>query len=86
LAFRDGAVDTIFPPTGKNFAVTQSHWFRIDDGQIIEHWANATTSGWRGNSAGSLPPGLPAQDGTRQATRQALVTFTTASTTVARHD
>ena len=20
--------------------MTQSHWFRIDDGKIIEHWAN----------------------------------------------
>ena len=36
----DGAVNTVFPPTGNTFAMTQSHWFRIDDGQIIEHWAN----------------------------------------------
>jgi predicted ester cyclase len=36
----DGAVDTVFPPTGKTFAMTQSHWFCIDDGQITEHWAN----------------------------------------------
>jgi predicted ester cyclase len=35
-----GAVDTVFPPTHKTFAMTQSHWFRIKDGQIIEHWAN----------------------------------------------
>jgi predicted ester cyclase len=47
-----GAVDTVFPPTSKTFAVTQSHWFRIDDGKIIEHWANrddlgmATQLGW----------------------------------------
>lgn len=24
----DGAVDTVFPPTHKTFAMTQSHWFR----------------------------------------------------------
>ena len=26
--------------TGKTFAATQSHWFRLADGKIIEHWAN----------------------------------------------
>jgi predicted ester cyclase len=36
----DGQVDTVFPPTHKTFAVTQSHWFRMQDGRIIEHWAN----------------------------------------------
>jgi len=36
----DGAVDTVFPPTGKTFEATQSHWFRIEDGHIIDHWAN----------------------------------------------
>jgi predicted ester cyclase len=29
-----------FPPTGKRFATTQTHWFRIADDKIIEHWAN----------------------------------------------
>jgi hypothetical protein len=36
----DGSVDTVFPPTGRTFAMTQSHWFRLEDGLIIEHWAN----------------------------------------------
>jgi predicted ester cyclase len=41
-----------FPPTGKSFATTQSHWMRIADGKVIEHWANrddlgtATQLGW----------------------------------------
>jgi predicted ester cyclase len=41
-----------FPPTGKRFSTTQTHWFRIADGKIIEHWANrddlgtATQLGW----------------------------------------
>lgn len=29
-----------FPPTGKHFAVTQTHWCRIADGKLVEHWAN----------------------------------------------
>ncbi|MFC0529893.1 ester cyclase [Phytohabitans kaempferiae] len=29
-----------FPATGAAFAVTQSHWFRVADGKVIEHWAN----------------------------------------------
>ncbi|GAB2593339.1 ester cyclase [Kribbella endophytica] len=36
----DGSVDTVFPPTGRTFAITQSHWLRIEDGLVIEHWAN----------------------------------------------
>ncbi len=36
----DGDVDTAFPPTGRTFAITQSHWFHFEDGKIIEHWAN----------------------------------------------
>ncbi len=41
-----------FPPTGKRFATTQTHWFRVADGKVIEHWANrddlgtATQLGW----------------------------------------
>ena len=26
-------------PTGKRFAVQQSHWFRVVDGKVAEHWA-----------------------------------------------
>jgi predicted ester cyclase len=41
-----------FPPTGERFATTQTHWFRVADGKVIEHWANrddlgtATQLGW----------------------------------------
>ncbi|MDI6105960.1 ester cyclase [Actinoplanes sp. NEAU-A12] len=47
-----GEVAQAFPPTGRTFAVTQSHWFRMKDGQVVEHWANrddlgmATQLGW----------------------------------------
>lgn len=27
------------PATGERFAVQQSHWFRVADGKITEHWA-----------------------------------------------
>ena len=33
-------VEQAFPPTGRTFASTQTHWLRIADGQVIEHWAN----------------------------------------------
>ena len=35
-----GAVRQVFPPTGKATSATQTHWFRIADGKVIEHWAN----------------------------------------------
>jgi predicted ester cyclase len=36
----DASVKMVFPPTGREFAVTQTHWFRMKDGKITEHWAN----------------------------------------------
>jgi predicted ester cyclase len=36
----DGHVAEVFPPTGKRFASTQTHWLRVADGKVIEHWAN----------------------------------------------
>ncbi len=35
-----GAARQVFPPTGKVTSATQTHWFRIADGKVIEHWAN----------------------------------------------
>ncbi|SOB88819.1 ester cyclase [Streptomyces sp. 1331.2] len=29
-----------FPATGRTFSVTQTHWCRVADGRLIEHWAN----------------------------------------------
>lgn len=51
----DGAVDTAFPPTGKTFAITQSHWFRIEDGKVAEHWANRDDLG-QAQQLGWVPP------------------------------
>jgi len=78
----DGAVDTVFPATGKTFAMTQSHWFRVEDGKIIEHWAKPRRPrDGQATRPDPANPGLPVQDGAGQAARQALVTFATASTT-----
>ena len=47
-----GEVAQAFPPTGRTFAITQSHWFRMKDSKVVEHWANrddlgmATQLGW----------------------------------------
>ena len=51
----DGALDTVFPATNKTFAATQSHWFRIEDGKIIEHWANRDDLGMA-RQLGWIPP------------------------------
>ena len=29
----------LVPPTGKRFAARQSHWFRVADATLVEHWA-----------------------------------------------
>lgn len=51
----EGGVDTVFPPTNKTFAITQSHWFRVADGRIVEHWANRDDLGMA-KQLGWVPP------------------------------
>lgn len=51
----DGSVDTVFPPTGRTFAATQSHWFRIEDDRVIDHWANRDDLG-QARQLGWVPP------------------------------
>jgi predicted SnoaL-like aldol condensation-catalyzing enzyme len=36
----DGQPAQVMPNHGLRFAVTQTHWFRLRDGLVIEHWAN----------------------------------------------
>jgi predicted ester cyclase len=70
----DLAIDTVMPPTGKRFTVTQTHWFRVKDGLIIEHWANRDDLGMA-RQAGWVPPSpaflLRAAIAKRQALRHA---------------
>jgi predicted ester cyclase len=51
----DATVADAFPPTGKRFAVTQSHWIRVADGMLIEHWANRDDLGMA-KQLGWVPP------------------------------
>ncbi len=34
-----GPFNGVLPPTGKHFVAAQSHWFRVDGGKLVEHWA-----------------------------------------------
>ena len=34
-----GPLNGVVPPTGKRFAAHQTHWFRVAEGQLAEHWA-----------------------------------------------
>jgi predicted ester cyclase len=34
-----GKLNGVIPPTGKAFSARQSHWFRVADGRLAEHWA-----------------------------------------------
>jgi predicted ester cyclase len=50
-----GPVRQVFPPTGRTFATTQTHWFRLRDGKVIEHWANRDDFG-TAQQLGWAPP------------------------------
>jgi predicted ester cyclase len=34
-----GKLNGVIPPTGRHFVARQSHWFRVRDGKLCEHWA-----------------------------------------------
>ena len=34
-----GRLGGVIPPTGKRFAASQSHWYRVRGGKLAEHWA-----------------------------------------------
>ena len=34
-----GPLNGVMPPTGRLFSARQSHWFRVRDGRLAEHWA-----------------------------------------------
>ena len=56
-----------FPATHREFAVTQTHWFRLTGGLVAEHWANRDDLGMA-NQLGWAPPSP------RYALRMALAT------------
>lgn len=56
VAYRpDAEVAVSFPPRDRSFAVTQTHWFRMSDGRVAEHWANRDDLGM-GQQLGWTPP------------------------------
>jgi predicted ester cyclase len=34
-----GPLNGMLPPTGNRFTARQTHWFRVADGRLAEHWA-----------------------------------------------
>jgi predicted ester cyclase len=34
-----GPLNGVVPPTGKRFRARQSHWYRVAEGKLVEHWA-----------------------------------------------
>lgn len=66
----DGQVEVAFPPRRRDFAVTQTHWFRMRDGLVAEHWANRDDLGM-GKQLGWTPPTLTYLIGMFWATRRA---------------
>ena len=34
-----GPLNGVMPPTGRCFGARQSHWYRVADGKLAEHWA-----------------------------------------------
>ncbi|HEX2809309.1 MAG TPA: ester cyclase [Kineosporiaceae bacterium] len=48
-------VEQVMPPTGRRFATKQSHWLRIQDGKVIEHWASRDDIG-TAKQLGWVPP------------------------------
>ena len=57
-----GQLDQVWSPTGKTFAVRQTHWFRTAELEgravVTEHWAVRDDLG-QGRQLGWIPPSLP---------------------------
>ncbi|WP_241031502.1 ester cyclase [Rhodococcus koreensis] len=50
-----GSIDQVFAPTGRVLAVNQSHWLRVEDGRVVEHWATRDDLG-QAVQLGWVPP------------------------------
>jgi predicted ester cyclase len=51
----DGMPAQAFPARNKTFGTTQTHWLRVADGKVIEHWANRDDLGTAAQ-LGWVPP------------------------------
>jgi predicted ester cyclase len=34
-----GKLNGMIPPTGKRFSGRQTHWYRVENDKLVEHWA-----------------------------------------------
>lgn len=55
-----GPLNGVLPPTGRHFSTEQSHWFRIQDGRLAEHWATRDDLGVMLQLGVIQPPGRTA--------------------------
>ena len=55
VSWGQGQVKVVMPPTGREFASTQTHWLRFRDGLVVEHWANRDDFG-TAEQLGWAPP------------------------------
>jgi predicted ester cyclase len=53
--YAGGRVKQAMPATGRVFASTQTHWLRLRDSMVIEHWANRDDIG-TAEQLGWVPP------------------------------
>ena len=51
----DGQVTQVFAATGRSFAASQTHWYRLAEGRIIGHAANRDDLG-QARELGWVPP------------------------------
>lgn len=58
----DGRLEQVWAPTGRTFAVRQTHWLRVEEvggrPMVTEHWAVRDDLG-QGRQLGWLPPSPP---------------------------
>jgi predicted ester cyclase len=54
-----GSLGGVAPPTGKRFAAEQSHWYRVADGRLCEHWATRDDLSAMLQLGVIRPPGRP---------------------------
>ena len=54
-----GKLNGVIPPTGRRFSARQSHWFRVQDGKLAEHWATRDDLPAMLQLGVIAPPGAP---------------------------
>ena len=55
----NGPLNGVMPPTGRRFSAEQSHWFRVKNGLLAEHWATRDDLGTMLQLGVIQPPGPP---------------------------